>query len=153
MKQWVANAKNAAFGKTPDSYKQAKELASKVQNMMAVDPTYKDFTLTISGHSKGGGEAAYAALSLKEPVQAICFSSAELGRTMHKSFSEEQKANASRYITHYNIEGDPVPNVSKALGGLGHLGKVVTLPSDGSGSNPLDRHDKFNRHICHYANS
>ena len=105
LKQWIANAKNAVLGKTPDSYKQAKILTDKVLQMMDANPRYQGFKLTVSGHSKGGGEAAYAALARDKPLEAICFSSAEMGREMHDSLTSEQKANASRYVTHYNIQG------------------------------------------------
>lgn len=153
LKQWIANAKNAVLGQTPDSYRQARELTMKVQQMMAADPRYQDFQLTVSGHSKGGGEAAYATLSQKPPVHAICFSSAELGRGMRESFTDEQKAHATRYVTHYNIKGDVAPNVGKVIGHLGHIGKVVTLPAEHAWSSPVDRHDKFTRHINHFASS
>lgn len=157
LKQWIANAKNAVFGTIPDSYKQASELTGKLQAMMALDPQYKDFTLTVSGHSKGGGEASYAALSQKEPVHAICFSSAELGKQMQASIPEETKANAASFVSHYYVEGDAVPVMSKnalikRLGGqLGHLGTIATLPADSKSASGLDRHDKFTRHIQHFA--
>ena len=115
--------------------------------MMEANPRYDGFKLTVSGHSKGGGEAAYAALSRDKPLEAICFSSAEMGREMHDSLTSEQKANASRYVTHYNIKGDMIPNVGKVAKKVGHIGKVVTLPAEHAWNNPLDRHDKFTRHI------
>ena len=66
-------------------------MTQKVQSLMAADPKYKDYTFSVSGHSKGGGEAAYAALSQKEPVHAICFSSAELGRKLRESIPRKEK--------------------------------------------------------------
>ena len=159
LRQWIANAKNALLGKAPDSYKQASELTQKVQSLMAADPKYKDYTFSVSGHSKGGGEAAYAALSQKEPVHAICFSSAELGRKLRESIPEERKANAAAHVQHYYIEGDAVPNMSDNLlirktgGKIEHIGKVTTLPADREASNSLDRHDKFTRHIHYFAKS
>ena len=159
LKQWIANGKNAALGKTPDSYKQASELTRHVMDLMAKDPKYKDYSFSVSGHSKGGGEAAYAALTQKEPVDAICFSSAELGKEMRESIPEEKRANAASHIHHYYIEGDPVPKMSdkrliKITGSkLGHIGKVTEIAADdkGKGIEELDRHDKFNRHIRNFA--
>ena len=158
LRQWIANGKNAVLGKAPDSYRQASELTQKIQRLMATDPKYKDYTLTVSGHSKGGGEAAYAALSQKEPVRAICFSSAELGKEMRESIPEETRANAAAHIHHYYIEGDAVPTMGdnaliKKTGKPGHIGKVTTLPADDEGASGLDRHDKFVRHIHDFAKS
>ncbi len=163
LKQWIANGKNALLGKIPDSYKQAEAFTKKVQDLISKDEKYEGAELSVSGHSKGGGEAAFAAISLNKdslnagantkPIQAICFSSTELGSNIHDNFSEWQKDNASRHVTHYHIEGDAVPNASKVFGGLGHLGKVITVPSDSKISGPLDRHGQFNRHINHYAKS
>ncbi|USE35054.1 hypothetical protein [Endozoicomonas sp. SCSIO W0465] len=153
LNQWIANAKNAVLGKTPDSYEQARQLTQNVQMMVASDPVYNGFTFTVSGHSKGGGEAAYAALSLDKPVKAICFSSAELGKEMRDSIPEKTKAQAARYITHYNIQGDIVPNIGRVAHGLGHIGKVTTLPAEHSWNSPLDRHDKFTRHINNFVTS
>lgn len=158
LRQWIANGKNAVLGKTPDSYRQASELTQKVQRFIATDPKYKDYTLTVSGHSKGGGEAAYAALSQEEPVHAICFSSAELGKEMRESIPEETRANAAAHIHHYYIEGDAVPTMGdnaliKKTGKPGHIGKVTTLPADDEGAGGLDRHDQFVRHIHHFAKS
>ncbi|WP_263078885.1 hypothetical protein [Endozoicomonas sp. Mp262] len=153
LRQWIANAKNALLGQTPDSYRQAAEITQHVQNMIKTDPRYTGFELKVSGHSKGGGEAEYAALCLEDPVEAICFSSAELGKAMRGDISEERKATAARYVTHYKIKGDPVPNLGNIAGELGHLGKVVTLPAEHAWNSPIDRHDKFTRHIRHFLNT
>ena len=151
LNQWIANAKNALFGKVPDSYTQAKVITKKLQLVMQTDPHYQNAKLIISGHSKGGGEAAYAALSQAQPPEAICFSSAELGKGVLQSLSETSKANAARYVSHYNIQGDMVPNLSKVHSKLGHVGKVFTIPCISKSDSSIDRHDKFTRHIRHFA--
>ena len=46
-----------------------------------------------------------------------------------------------------------IPNVGKVAKNVGHIGKVVTLPAEHTWNNPLDRHDKFTRHIRKFVNS
>ncbi|MDP0561450.1 MAG: hypothetical protein QS721_03585 [Candidatus Endonucleobacter sp. (ex Gigantidas childressi)] len=153
LKQWVANGINALRGRVPRSYKDAKKLTETVQKIMQNDSMYKNFKLSVSGHSKGGGEASFAAISLKEPVEAICFSSAELGKDMHNILSDKQKRNAHTHVTHYKIKGDIIPNIGKALT-VGHIGKVVTIPHDNTPlSSPIDKHAQFARHIHYFIDT
>ncbi|CAH8204361.1 hypothetical protein VAE122_2930016 [Vibrio aestuarianus] len=64
--QWKANIQNGVFGKVPESYKQAKHLATEMVTVVEGEK-YKDYSLSFSGHSKGGGEAAYAAVMVSTP--------------------------------------------------------------------------------------
>ena len=147
LKQWVANAKNAVLGKVPDSFTQAKNLTTQVQNMMANDPRYEGYKLTLSGHSKGGAEASYAALTRIPPIEATCFSSAELGQEARANIPRENKEKADSFVRHYKIKGDPIPNVGLLNKHLAHVGAVTTLPSKNILQGPMDRHDKFTRQV------
>jgi hypothetical protein len=158
--QWGANKANATNYAIPDSYKQAAQITQGVIDMIKDDPVYKEYSVVTSGHSKGGGEAAFAALKstgqtktdgTTTPTKAICFSSAEFGRGIIDSLNEQEKTKALDSITHYNIAGDLVPKMGKLLTGLSHLGKIITLPASGRIPGPLDRHDKFNKQIMQYA--
>lgn len=151
LPQWLGNFKNAISNKVPTSYTQAKELASAVKSQMASDPSYQGFTLKLSGHSKGGGEASYAALSQEEPLQAICFSSAQLGSKMREGISEANKEKAGECISHYAVKGDLVPKMNVLRKHLGHLGKLTMIPAQSALNSPLDRHDKFHKHIANFA--
>jgi len=157
---WRANVKNATSNSVPDSYKQAAEVTQAVIDMAKSHPSYKEYTVKTSGHSKGGGEAAFAALKSSGqkqpdgtvvPTKAICFSSAEFGRGIISSLTEDEKAIAVDSVVHYNISGDIVPKMGKLLPGLSHFGKVVTLPPSSRLSSPLDRHDKFHEHSLAFA--
>ncbi|WP_277206558.1 lipase family protein [Vibrio misgurnus] len=160
--QWGANAKNAITGKTPDSYTQAQLIAETLTRMMS-NGDYKDYSLSLSGHSKGAGEAAYATAMIstpENPVKAECFCSAELGSSMlqdiHARFTDlKQAKQAVSGIQHYKIQGDPVPNVHRVNHDLEHVGNIMTLPHsevDGA-NNMLAYHDKFDLQIEGWVNS
>ncbi|KEQ16249.1 hypothetical protein [Endozoicomonas numazuensis] len=150
-KQWQANIKNALGKGIPDSFKQARELTASLLEKMPVTPDGQPFSLKLHGHSKGGAEASYAALSMVPPVEAVCFSSSELNRVALSDIPRENLAKAEEKITHYTISKDLVSNTGRHLRGLAHTGKVITLPAKHAYNSLLDRHDKFTRHIEHYA--
>lgn len=151
FKQWVANAQNTLRFERPASYLQAKEFTKEVIFFMDFLNKYQDYKLVISGHSKGGGEATYAALCQQAPVKALCFASAELGDKLLSDIPAEHRVAASHFITHYLIEGDLVPKVGTLLPGLELLGLIFTLPPQHPWDSPLDRHDQFVRHIRHFC--
>ncbi|MDP0587774.1 MAG: hypothetical protein QS748_00595 [Candidatus Endonucleobacter bathymodioli] len=151
LPQWLGNYKNAISNKIPKSYVQAKKLTNIVKAKMESDPNYQGYTLKLSGHSKGAGEAAYAALSQDKPLQALCFSSAQLGSKMREDISDTNKEKAPECISHYAIQGDIVPNMDVLRKHLGHLGTLTTIPAKSPLDGPLDRHDKFHQHISSFA--
>ena len=155
LNQWIANAKNAVRGKVPDSFQQARELTTQVQRMMLLDKKYADCKLVVSGHSKGGAEASFAALTQKAPLEAVCFSSAELGRDARALIPDEYKENESilKKVRHYKIKGDPIPNVGLLNRKLGHVGGVTTLPAKNILQSPMDRHDKFTRQVHAFSDT
>ncbi|WP_257276372.1 MULTISPECIES: hypothetical protein [unclassified Endozoicomonas] len=150
-KQWQANIKNLLGTGIPDSYKQAKALTANIMKNMPVTPEGEPFSLKLNGHSKGGAEASYAALSMEPPIEAVCFSSAELSRAALSDIPRENLASAHEKVTHYTISKDPVTLAGKFISGLSHTGEVITLPAKHAYSSFLDRHDKFTKHIEHYA--
>ncbi|MGI9283022.1 MAG: hypothetical protein ACR2PX_25785 [Endozoicomonas sp.] len=150
-KQWKANIKNALGRGIPDSFIQAKKLTASLLEKMPATPEGKPFTLKLNGHSKGGAEANYAALSMDPPLEAVCFSSSELSRAALSDIPRENLLRAKEKITHYSISKDLVSNAGRLLRGLAHTGKVITIPAKHAYNSFLDRHDKFTRHIEHYA--
>ncbi|WP_018692618.1 hypothetical protein [Algicola sagamiensis] len=172
MRQWGANIKNALLGKTPTSYQQAKEIAKALDQMMKQDRLLQGNSLSISGHSKGGGEAAYAAAMLstpENPIKAECFCSAELGHSMLKEVkahlgadgSEEKMREAKQALSgiqHYKVRGDAIPNMHRALfcHDLTHIGNSMTIPHSHFPDKPdangtLGYHDRFYDHITAWA--
>ncbi|NGZ13677.1 hypothetical protein HGG78_07960 [Vibrio aestuarianus] len=161
-RQWQANAKNAILGEKPASYQQAKCLATEIVTAMKGEK-YKDYSLSFSGHSKGGGEAAYAAAMVstpENPVKAECFSSAQFSHSILTEvnselapYGPEQAKKAVSGIKHYKIQGDVVPNMHRVRPTLSHIGKVMTLPRfDIRGANNIvGCHDRFYAHIERWA--
>ena len=151
FRQWVANAQNTLRFERPASYLEAKELAEELIFFLDFLNEYRDYRLVLSGHSKGGGEATYAALCQQSPVKAVCFASAELGDKLLDDIPPEHRVAASHFITHYLIEGDLVPRVGTLLPGLELPGQIITLPARHPWDSPLDRHDQFVRHVRHFC--
>ncbi|WP_281646787.1 lipase family protein [Parendozoicomonas sp. Alg238-R29] len=153
LKQWGANIKNAIFGKTPHSYRQAKALTDELLRLTDTKSSgYEDYSVVLSGHSKGAGEATYAALNRAQPLKAECFCSAQLGSGMQNELPESSKTDADKYVSHYNIKGDVVPKLGNMRNGLGHIGNVTTFSAEHAWNSPVQRHDRFDLHIGHYAN-
>ena len=148
--QWKSNIQNALGLKIPGNFQQAKELTAAVSEGLKAHPQYGDSKLTLTGHSKGGAEAAYAALSQATPLEAKIFSSAELHQKLLDTIPEENLNQASGLITGANIKGDFVPNMRKILPTNIHpVGSTVTLPP--AHAYNLERHDTFAKHIRHFA--
>lgn len=142
-RQWLANFQNALFDKTPQSYQQAKHLVGELLELMQQPNNLNGYTLSLSGHSKGGGEAAYAA-AMNGGLKAYCFGSAEWGQgpvqdiVKHYINQPDALEKALDKINHYRIEGDPIPVLSKKipLKALYLVGSMMTFPLK-KGANPL----------------
>ncbi|MGB1271772.1 MAG: hypothetical protein ACPG5T_06850 [Endozoicomonas sp.] len=150
-RQWLANFQNAFTKSLPDSYRQARDLTACVLMEMDNREDFQSQRLEVSGHSKGGGEACFSALSQTEPLVALCFCSAELGHAALAGISESNRRVATDRITHYLIKGDPLPRIGKWCRTPRHLGKIIELPAIHGWSSPVSRHDKFTRHVHHYV--
>ncbi len=147
MRQWIANIKNVVYKKgVPNSYEQASSLIETMNKALAAN-NQNDYKLTVMGHSKGAAEATFAALTQKEPCNAICFSNAELGAAALSRIPSENLKKADSLINSYYIAGDIVPNISKGFRSLSKLGTFHEIPAAGKYSSFIDRHDKFFKHI------
>ncbi|RJG07439.1 hypothetical protein D3870_16830 [Noviherbaspirillum cavernae] len=111
--QWLANI-SSATGKllnegmtAPDSYRQAAMLAELVKQHASTERT--GWKISLTGHSKGGAEAAYAAL--KSRLRAICFSAPQLGQGILEELGEQGRAFGKHHIRHYAVEGDLIPGL------------------------------------------
>ncbi|WP_395756116.1 hypothetical protein OUA51_01570 [Edwardsiella ictaluri] len=163
VRQWLANIKNV-FSGTPDSYREAAQLVKNLNQELS------GYTLSVSGHFKGGGESAYAAMMLgaqiKKPVTSINFSSAELGPQLKRDIADELAKNGvppedivrefnalSRDILHVNIKGDPVPSMHRVFGSISNIGKTLTLPNDNQSGLHLSEHVDFCSRVTNWAHS
>ncbi|WP_416041767.1 lipase family protein [Edwardsiella ictaluri] len=165
VRQWLANIRNV-FSGTPDSYREAAQLVKDLNQNQKLS----GYTLSVSGHSKGGGESAYAALMLGaqtgKPVTSINFSSAELGPQLKRNIADElakkgvppedivSKFNAlGKNILHVNIKGDPVPSMHKLFGSISNIGKTLSLPNDNQSGLHLSEHVDFCSRVTNWAHS
>lgn len=161
VRQWQANLDNV-FQKIPQNYQQADLLVAQLQALLRKHSIYHDYAISVSGHSKGGAEAAYAALmnsSNEIAIEAHCFGSAELGEGIwatiqdYLSFDKTQVETASKNIFHYFVDGDIVPYIGKIFNRqLKHVGNVVQLPQGKhAGKWPiLSPHNDFFQHAIDY---
>ncbi|HGJ5875688.1 MAG TPA: hypothetical protein ACHBX0_03880 [Arsenophonus sp.] len=86
IKQCQANVDNV-FGGIPNSYKQAAQLLHNLQQLVEMNQEWAGYRLSSSGHSLGGGLAAYATMKVSNKecsIRAECFSSAQLGRGLQR---------------------------------------------------------------------
>jgi hypothetical protein len=128
-RQWLANAQSV-FGSVPRSYKLARDVLQHLQNEL-VKPPWAGFVLRTVGHSKGGAEAAYAALSLQEPVCASVFGPNHLSAGLVASLPRDNVARAPELVKSYSVETDMVPQLHRYLGGGHHaVGTEHFYPPD-----------------------
>lgn len=149
LSQWGANI-FAGLGGTPRSYKQASTLLSQLQQRMRSDPTLAGLTLRVVGHSKGAGEAMFAALGAKAPVPVTAFCPAHLSEGLIKQLPACNLARAKELVASYSPYGDPVAAMR---------GKLPRMPGVGAGyhfdgipkQGAMHRHDRFHEHVAHWC--
>lgn len=149
LSQWGTNFK-AGLGGVPQSYKQASELVSRIMDKVQTMPEYAGFTVRTVGHSKGGGEAMFAALRQDTPVQATTFCPSHLSDGLLKHIPDENLARSKDLVQSFSPFGDPVSALRGTLPGITGVGQGFHF--DGiRGSNPVDLHDQFLKHVEHHC--
>ncbi|AWK13730.1 hypothetical protein SK355_10215 [Candidatus Fukatsuia symbiotica] len=158
--QWINNITNAIDNKMPRSYCQAAILTGRLINILNTDPRYEGFNVSTSGHSKGGGEAAYAAVmnyTEGKPIKAECFCSAKWGTATQKEVCRklgtlDHAKKGTAKIRHYLIEGDVINTVQRWFSWLIHVGNNTTLQTNVSRKNAgAARHVHFFEHVLSYS--
>ncbi len=105
---WQADVLNF-FGKVPEQYEQAVSFVKQVVDKAKPH----DYEIVVTGHSLGGGLAAYAALACEQ--HAVVFNAAGLGEGLkHKVFANFQDFAA--LVTNIDVKGDPVSRMGKQVG-------------------------------------
>jgi hypothetical protein len=149
LRQSLANA-SAALGRAPGSYRQASALADALVTRMAKDPAHAGFALRLTGHSKGGGEAMYAALRGDTPIPATVFAPAHLTTGLIANLCPESVAKARDLIESYSAYGDPVPALRHLVPGMHGLGLAHHFRGM-PGKGPIHLHAHTDLHLAHYA--
>lgn len=148
LSQWGANL-CAGLGGTPRSYRQADALLAAVQRRLATDPAWAGHTLRVVGHSKGGGEAMYAALKATTPVPVTAFCPAHLSDRLIRQLPETHLARAKELVRSFSPKGDPVAGMRGILPGMHGVG--IGHHFDGiPGSSAMNLHDQFHQHVLHH---
>lgn len=151
LAQWKANLRGV-FGEPPKSYRQAACIVRGVAKECEPGGDYAGYTVSTVGHSKGAGEAVFAALAQtpkdgEKPIAATGFSSAHLGKTIVKMLPRENLAQAHDRVTHLHVAADPVPNYRYLNPRVIPIGQEMSIPAKGLAPNPVQRHDGFLEHI------
>ncbi len=132
INDWLMNYANFA-GLVPEAYSEgakAAQIVHIVTKKNGVD------SVSLTGHSLGGGIASYSALMLE--LKATCFGSAALGEGLQKVLWQEASPRtrlAERSVLHVFKRDDIVPKVTAATGR--HFGVLadpaLSSPPDYSG--------------------
>lgn len=149
LSQWGANL-YAGLGGTPRSYRQAEELLASVRRQLKSDPDLAGHAVRVIGHSKGGGEAMYAALRASDPVPVTAFCPAHLSHGLIKALPAGNLARAKELVTSYSPHGDPVAGMRGKLPGMQGVGvghHFDGIPSSGM----MHLHDQFHLHVQHHC--
>lgn len=145
--QIKANIRNFVGSSVPMIYRQAAELTQLIQQMAERE----NLPLSLTGHSLGGGLAAYSAA--KFGLKARTFSPAALGKKTLADLNREQKESASGLIHNYLVTDDPVNNhwvsnpfrMIAAPTIIGTRSVIEEQPATGQ-ANMLGRHIWSHRH-------
>jgi hypothetical protein len=106
--QWATNL-NAGLGNLPRSYELAAQVLAAVDGLMDKQP-WCGHTLRTVGHSKGGGEATYAALVQEVPVKAEVFAPSHLSAGLIERLPATAPGARPASRAAYSVDTDLVPD-------------------------------------------
>ncbi len=103
MQDWVDDAHQGGGG-TPKQYTYGAEVLASVRR------TFPDADITVTGHSLGGGIAAYSTINLGNPTNLSCvtYNAAGISSITLLSLPKETVARAAAQIANIRSKGDPV---------------------------------------------
>lgn len=103
MQDWIHDAQQGGGG-TPKQYVYGLELLSATRN------AFPDTAIVVTGHSLGGGIAAYSTMNLAEQRQLMCvtYNAAGISSITLLSIPSDAVESASKRISNIRSKGDPV---------------------------------------------
>ena len=118
MQDWVVDAHQGGGG-TPRQYIYGAEILSAVRN------AFPDAELTVTGHSLGGGIAAYSTINLAKPGRLACvtYNAAGISTITLLSLPKDILGGAAGRISNIRSRGDPV----SAIPGTQLVGKIYEV--------------------------
>lgn len=111
---WRANFRQALFGEVPEQYHEGLNLAQLAMIHAKKSAPPGQERLTITGHSLGGGLAAFSGIFLGQ--RTIGFASAPLGTGTQAVLGDGRLRSAPKQVTHFFMNDDIVPD-SEAFAG------------------------------------
>lgn len=118
MQDWVVDAKQGGGG-IPKQYLYGAELLSEVRR------AFPDANLIVTGHSLGGGIAAYSTVNIADPSRLTCvtYNAAGISSVTLRQLPADVVANAAKRISNIRSKGDPV----SAIPGTQLLGEIFEV--------------------------
>ena len=103
MQDWIHDAQQGGGG-TPKQYIYGVELLSEVRR------AFPDAAIVVTGHSLGGGIAAYSTINLSEPRQLVCatYNAAGISSITLLTIPKDVAEGAAKRIFNIRSKGDPV---------------------------------------------
>jgi hypothetical protein len=153
LSQWKTNF-SAGVGKEPVSYMQAVMIVDTVQDATDIGKNgpFSGYTVRTVGHSKGGGEAAYAALNRQVPLQSTGFCSAHLSQGLIDRINETNPNNlnsAPALVQTFSPFKDPVSGLRNLLPNLPGVGTGYHFNGDETES-LITFHAKVDMHFSFF---
>jgi len=127
MQDWVVDAKQGGGG-TPKQYLYGAELLLEVRR------AFPDANLTVTGHSLGGGIAAYSTINIADPsgLSCVTYNAAGISSLTLRRLPADVTANAAKHISNIRSKGDPV----SAIPGTQLVGKYSKWTTFASQTTP-----------------
>ena len=118
MQDWLDDAHQGGGG-TPMQYTYGAEVLSAVRS------AFPDAEIAVTGHSLGGGIAAYSTINLKQPGDLFCatYNAAGISSITLLSLPKEIVARAASQIANIRSKGDPV----SAIPGTQLVGEIYEV--------------------------
>lgn len=128
--QWMTNVQAVCGPGVPQSYNDAVALVKHANTKI------KDRKLTTCGHSLGGSLAGFAAAmnsTDERKINAICFCTPPLGAPLVSALADKYSdvgrldGYAKENVRHFNVEGDPVPELGHWLPYTDQIGTAYPI--------------------------
>lgn len=118
MQDWVVDAQQGGGG-TPQQYLYGAELLSEVRR------AFPDANLIVTGHSLGGGIAAYSTINIADPSRITCvtYNAAGISSLTLRQLPAEVASNAAKCVSNVRSKGDPV----SAIPGTQLVGEIFEV--------------------------